>query len=128
MDRRAFLELLAAGWAATLPETAAGACCLLSLAPKLPYDQIHDLLAGKKIFLVPFSHTDWAWVNSRAWMVDRHALVLSDALDLLKTEPGFRFYIETWNEQFEAFLARRPERAAEMRAAMNAGKIEACGG
>src|SRR5581483_1658078 len=41
---------------------------------------------------------------------------------------GFRFYIETWNEQFEAFLARRPDRTEEMRRALNSGAIEVCGG
>ena len=61
-------------------------------------------------------------------MVRRHAQVLSEALDLLHENPEFRFYIETWNEQMEPFLARRPERAAELSKAIREGKFEACGG
>ncbi len=128
MRRRAFLELLAgAGYVAQWPSTASAGCCTPETASKITYEQIRALVSGKEIYLVPFSHTDWAWVNSRAWMIDRHALVLSDALDFLRTEPGFRFYIETWNEQLEAFLARRPDRIGEMRKAIAAGSIEVCG-
>jgi alpha-mannosidase len=86
------------------------------------------MLAGRKLHIVPFSHVDWAWVNSRAWMVRRHAIVLSEVLDLLKTTPDFRFYIEQWNEQLEPFLQRKPERAGELRRALQAGKVQACGG
>jgi hypothetical protein len=77
--------------------------------------QIHARLAGKRLFVVPFSHVDWAWVNSRQWMIHRHSFVLSEALDLLKTMPDFRFYIETWNEPFDTFLERRPERSNRTR-------------
>lgn len=88
---------------------------------------IRKQLAGRRLFLLPFSHTDWAWVNSRAWMVRRHAEVLAEALDILKTNPEFRFYIETWNEQTAPFLARKPERAAELRRAIQSGAFEVCG-
>ena len=66
-------------------------------------------------------------VNSREWMIHRHSIVLSEALDLLKTTPEFRFYIENWNEQLDAFRQRCPERAPEMRLALQQGKIAACG-
>ena len=109
--------------------TALLGCLPLAAASKGPgYERIRSLLAGRKLFIVPFSHVDWAWVNSRAWMVHRHAIVLTEVLDILKTTPGFRFYIEQWNEQMEPFLDRRPERAAELRQALQAGKVEACGG
>jgi hypothetical protein len=72
-------------------------------------EDIRKQLAGRRLYLLPFSHTDWAWVNSRAWMVRRHAEVLAEALDLLKGNSEFRFYIETWNEQMAPFLSRKPE-------------------
>ena len=80
-----------------------------------------------KLLIVPFSHVDWAWVNSRQWMIHRHSIVLSEALDLLQSTPEFRYYVETWNEQFDAFLQQRPERVPEMREALQQGKIAACG-
>jgi hypothetical protein len=114
MTRRGFAALL---------------CCLPVPAEKSPdYEQIRKILEGRNLRIVPFSHVDWAWVNSREWMVRRHAIVLSEVLDLLQTTPDFRFYIEQWNEQMEPFLQRKPERAAEMRRALQAGKVEACGG
>ena len=114
MTRRGFAALL---------------CCLPVAAEKSPdYEQIRKILGGRNLRIVPFSHVDWAWVNSREWMVRRHAIVLSEVLDLLQTTPDFRFYIEQWNEQMEPFLQRKPERAAEMRRALQAGKVEACGG
>src|SRR5262249_53753338 len=104
-------------------------CVRLAEAQNSPgYERIRSLLTDRKLFIVPFSHVDWAWVNSRAWMVHRHAIVLAEALDILKTTPDFPFYIEQWNEQMEPFLDRRPERATEMRQALQTGKVEACGG
>src|SRR5581483_80159 len=101
-------------------------CC--ASAERRSYPEIRKQLAGRDLYLLPFSHVDWAWVNSRAWMVRRHAQVLAEALDLLREDPGFRFYIETWNEQMEPFLDRKPERIGELRKALQAGKFEACGG
>ena len=119
MIRRNFLEILAVSLIAARSSLAA--------AIPIDYSAIEKLLKGRKLFLVPFSHTDWAWNNSRSWMVDRHAKVLEEALDLLKSTPGFRFYIETWNEQMETFLARRPDSISEMQQALNTGQIAVCG-
>ncbi len=124
VSRRRFVGLLTMG--AVFPKAFA-ACCNPSPGASIDYEQIRKQMAGKKVFLVPFSHTDWAWVNSRAWMIDRHAQVLADALDFLKSNPAFRFYIETWNEQLETFLARRPDRRAELRNAIGANRIAVCG-
>lgn len=115
-NRRYVLRLLAAG--AVAPRFSR------SDVPKAP--EVRVKLGRRKLYIVPFSHTDWAWVNSRAWMIDRHAAVLSDVLDILKEHPDFRFYIESWNEQLEAFLARRPDRIMEMRRAMNGGRVAVC--
>ncbi len=45
------------------------------------------MLKGKKLFLFPFHIQTGHESNSRAWMVDRHAKVLEEALDLLNTTP-----------------------------------------
>src|SRR5687768_993196 len=119
MKRRNFLQVLTISLVAARSSMAAGL--------PIDYAAIRKLLKGRKLFLVPFSHTDWAWSNSRAWMVDRHAKVLEEALELVKSIPGFRCYIVTWNEQMETFLARRPDRIGEMKHAMNSGQIAVCG-
>lgn len=122
MKRREFLGLMTAGGGLL-----ASGGVLFKAEEQLGYRKVQEQLAGMKLFIIPFSHVDWAWVNSRQWMIHRHSIVLSEALDLLKTTPEFRFYIETWNEQFDAFLQRCPERAPEMRLALQQGKIAACG-
>jgi alpha-mannosidase len=100
---------------------------LLGADEKLDYQKIREKLVGMKLFIIPFSHVDWAWVNSRQWMIHRHSTVLSEALDLLKTTPEFRFYIEQWNEALEPFLKTRPERLPELRQAIQQNKIAVCG-
>lgn len=122
MERREFLGLMS---------MLGGMCVapggLFADDKRMDYQKIREELAGMKLFITPFSHVDWAWVNSRQWMIHRHSIVLSEALDLSKTMPGFGFYIETWNEQFDAFLQRCPERAPEMRLALQQSKIAVCG-
>ena len=122
MKRRKFLEMVTAGGGLL-----AGGGVLFKAEEHPGYLKVREQLAGMKLFIIPFSHVDWAWVNSRQWMIHRQSIVLSEALDLLKTTPDFRFYIETWNEQFDAFLERFPERGPEMRVALQQGKIAACG-
>ncbi len=94
----------------------------------LSYPEIQRRLAGRKIFILPYSHHDWAWVHTRQWQADRAAVVISEVLDLLKTNPEFRFFVDTWNEEVEPFLERRPERIAEFRQAVRSGQIAVCGG
>lgn len=123
MKRRTFLALISATGSNLLSLQAFDR----SPAAKLDYEQIRERLAGMKLLITPFSHVDWAWVNSRQWMIHRHSIVLAEALNLVKSQPGFRFYVETWNEQFDTFLERRPEGVPEMRRAVQDGKIAICG-
>src|SRR5215472_4244643 len=73
-------------------------------AQRLTAARVRQLLAGRRLFIVPYTHIDWAWVHSRQWQADRAALALSEVLDILKTMPEFRFFVDTWNEEVEAFL------------------------
>lgn len=116
MNRRSFLALpvgLLATGAAALAQNGRPAS--------------HVLAGKRKLFVVPFSHVDWAWVNSRQWMIRRHAQVLAEALDILRDHPDFRFYVETWNEQFDTFLRLYPDRVPEMRRAVQSGRIGIAG-
>src|SRR5579875_1088159 len=97
-------------------------------APReLDYTQIRALLAGRELFIIPFSHGDWTWTYTRQWTVNRDAIIFSDVLDILKKTPEYRFFVENWNEQLEPFLELRPERVSELRRAIQEGKVEACG-
>ena len=127
MKRREFLYLVglleAAGLSSALPGILAAA-----QDEGLDYEEIRKRLQGRRLFVLPFSHVDWAWVNTRAWMIRRHATALAEVLDILQSTPDFRFFIENWNEQTEAFLQHKPERIGELRQAINQGKVAVCGG
>src|SRR5215471_1945349 len=64
------------------------------------YDEIRQTLAGRKLMIVPYSHMDMAWVHTVQWQADRASLVLNQVLDILRTNPEYRFYVDTWNEFF----------------------------
>ena len=117
MNRRSFLSIPAGLFAAAV--VARGRAALAADG--------NGLDGLRRLFIVPFSHTDWAWINSRQWMVRRHAQVLAEALDILRAHGDFRFYVETWNEQFETFLARFAERVPEMKRAVQSGRIGIAG-
>lgn len=84
--------------------------------------------AGRKLFIVPYSHIDWAWTHTRQWQAERAAQVVAEALDILRAQPEYRFFVDTWNEQVEAFLDRCPDRVNEFRQAVESGKMAVCGG
>jgi|SRR5581483_6967631 len=51
-------------------------CCLPAAGKKESgYTEIRKMLDGRSLRIVPFSHVHWAWANSRAWTVRRHAIV-----------------------------------------------------
>lgn len=98
-----------------------------SKRPALGSDGIRNALAGRKLFIIPFSHGDWSWTYTREWTVRRDSLIFSEVLDILKQLPEYRFFIETWNEQLEPFMQLHPERVLELTQAIKKGKIEVCG-
>jgi hypothetical protein len=90
--------------------------------------EIRQALAGRTLLIVPYSHIDWTWVHSAQWQGDRAAQILGAALDAVKRNPDYRFFVDTWNEFVERFLTRAPERAAELRQSVERSQIAICGG
>ena len=117
MRRRRFLEIL----------TCAGAY-FKARAAALDYNGVRALLAGRKLFIVPYSHIDWAWTHSHQWQAERAALAISEALDIIKTTPDYRFFVDTWNEFVEPFVELYPERVNDFRRAVQSGHLAVCGG
>jgi hypothetical protein len=122
MQRRRFLHLLtASGPLAWLSER-------LQAAGPLDYEKVRALLTGRKLLIVPYSHIDWAWTHSRQWQAERAALDIAEALNLFKTMPDYRFFVDTWNEFVEPFIDRHPGRVGEFRQAVESGSMAVCGG
>ena len=83
MKRREFLGLMGAlGGLFVSPGTSFAA------EEKIGYQKIRERLAGMKLFIIPYSHTDWAWVNSRQWMIHRHSIVLSGSSGRFENHAG----------------------------------------
>ena len=55
MKRRKFLGLITAGGGLL----AGGE--LSKAEEHLDYSKVHEQLTGMKLFIIPFSHVDWAW-------------------------------------------------------------------
>ena len=89
---------------------------------------IRTRLAGARVSIVPYSHSDWAWVHTRHWHEKRYALVFCEVLDRLRDDDSFRWYFDNVACQFSAFAAHCPDRIPELRERIAAGQIAVCGG
>lgn len=118
MQRRHFLQLL--GCTAAYPQT--------RFSKGLDSKRVRALLAGRKLFIVPYSHIDWAWTHSHQWQAERGALAIAESLDIVKAMPDYRFFVDTWNEFVEPFVELYPERVDEFRRAVQSGHLAVCGG
>ncbi|HET7560557.1 MAG TPA: glycosyl hydrolase-related protein [Limnochordia bacterium] len=75
------------------------------------------------IYVTEYMHPDHAWCHARAWHEHRYVESLLQVLDLLKREPGFRFYVDTYHEELLPFVRAYPERLGELHEQMLAGRI-----
>ncbi len=83
---------------------------------------------AKRIFLIPYCHSDWAWTHTRLWHELRYDLVFNEVLDIMKKHPHFRWYLDNYLCQLTPFLRRSPQRLGELRERIKEGKIAICGG
>lgn len=79
--------------------------------------------AGGTFCIVSYCHPDFAWTHHREWHEDRYAVSTSDALDLMRAHPEFRFCVEPWIDHVEPFLERCPDRVEELRERLNSGQM-----
>ena len=81
----------------------------------------------KKVFIVPYCHSDWAWTFTRRWHEKRYVLIFEEVLDVLKRHSEFRWYMDTYITELEPFLRMKPERFEELKERVHEGKIGICG-
>jgi len=63
-------------------------------------------LEGKVVHLVFYCHADWQWEQSRRWHEERYALVVREALQLMRSTPDFTMVIDNVNEFLEPVWER----------------------
>lgn len=101
MQRRRFLQILS--FLSSAYASAKGRLILArdkaALSRKLAYEQIRENLSGTRIYIVPYAHSDWAWVHTRQWQADRDNLIFNEVLDILRHHPEYRWFLDTQNEE-----------------------------
>jgi len=93
-----------------------------------PEPQAADVLAGRTVLLLPYSHLDWAWCFSREWHEARYATIFDEALRMAAEDPGFCLFIDSLAEGFEPYLAARPEAREAWNRLVAAGRVAVVGG
>ena len=67
------------------------------------------------VYLLPYTHADWAWNCYRAWHAKRYIRTFEIALDLMDEHPDFTWFIDTWTDQFRPVLDNRPDLVKRIR-------------
>ena len=75
-----------------------------------------------EILIVPYSHTDFAWTNTRDWHKTRYIAGFCKALDIMKTNPQFTFGLDNVVHSLKVLERGCPERMDEIRQRIKAGK------
>jgi alpha-mannosidase len=121
MNRRRLLALMGAlGASAALPNSIAG----ISGPPSaISYEEIRSKLSGTKLFIVPHAHNDYGWLNSHLWDRARLALVHKEALEIMRREKEFKWFVDVRFEAIDPFLDRYPEMRDDMQQRVKEGRF-----
>ena len=121
INRRRFMGVMGVlGAEAALPGTFAAESN--SSAP-LSYEEVRSKLAGTKLFFVPYAHNDYGWLNSNLWDRERTALVHKEALEIMRREKEFKWFLDVKFEALDWFLDRHPEMLDELKQRVKEGRF-----
>ncbi|MFH1007902.1 MAG: glycosyl hydrolase-related protein [Candidatus Latescibacterota bacterium] len=90
--------------------------------PCLGADQLEE------IHIIPYSHNDFSWCNTRAWHVLRYVQSLVEILDLMQTNGDVTWLIDNVLHTLVPFLTYCPERLEELKARVLEGRIAIANG
>ena len=76
-----------------------------------------------RIYLLPFSHLDLFWLGQREECLSRGGRIIASALAIMRRHPEFRFLLEDV-VFIDEYLDCHPEQAQELRAQVQAGRLE----
>lgn len=100
-------------------------------------DTARERLKGRRAFIVPYCHPDWAWTHTRHWHEMRYVLAIDEVLDILNEQDragvppdaphAFRWYMDVFCTQFDLFRRARPKQLKELRRRIAEGRVAVCG-
>ncbi len=117
IERRAFLAMaaLVAGAARSAAQTGDG--------ESESYAEVQEKLRGAKIFLVPYSHNDFSWFASEAWHWERAALIDERAVEIMRRDENFKWFIDVKLERIDRTAELKPEVLAELKELSKEGRV-----
>jgi hypothetical protein len=89
---------------------------------KKSVDEVH------KIHLIPYSHHDHAWTNTRQWHIRRYLEGFCEVLDLMKEKDDYTLVVDNVAHSLEAFEKYCPSRREELKQRVREGRIAVLNG
>jgi alpha-mannosidase len=110
LNRREFLGLLGA---------------VAQSAPAAPVSpaEARTALAGTKLIIVPYAHNDFGWLRSNLWDRERTPLVHKEALEIMRRDPDFKWFLDSEFEVLDWFLDRYPDMEQELKYRVKQGRF-----
>ena len=87
-----------------------------------------DKSSLKEIHLIPYSHNDFSWCNTREWHMSRYVQSIIEILDLMKTNNNVTWLIDNVLHTLAPFLKYCPERLEEFKMRAAEGRISIANG
>ena len=87
-----------------------------------------DIRDVSQIHVVPYSHHDHAWTNTREWHIWRYIEGFCMVLDRMKEDPGYTLEIDNIVHSLEVFERYCPSRKEEFSARVREGRISVANG
>ena len=91
-------------------------------------DELREAIRDARIYVIPYSHSDWAWTSSRQWHEERYVAVFADVLEIMRRDSSYKWYFDTENEQLAPLRNRRPELMEELKQRVWEGRVGIAGG
>jgi len=82
----------------------------------------------KKIHIVPYSHHDHAWFNTREWHIRRFTGFFLEALDEMRRNRDLTFMVDNAAHSLAPFVRYCPDMLPEFQRRMREGRIEIMNG
>lgn len=87
-----------------------------------------ELEQVRRIHMIPYFHTDYAWCNIRAWHICRYVTAYEQMLLKMRTHPDYTGTLDNIDHSLEPFLRYRPALAEELRQRVREGRITVANG
>lgn len=90
-----------------------------------------DIFEDKKIseiHIIPYSHHDFSWTNTRQWHISRYIHSFLEVLNIMKDNRDFTWQIDDVLHSLTAFRKYCPDRFEEFRMRVSEGRINIANG